>query len=331
MDLSIVIPAYNAADYIACCLRSVLICPKDTMTMECIVVNDGSKDETAAIVHRYQERDARIILLNKENGGVSDTRNYGLAHAKGTYIMFLDADDSLCEDAWEHIADAIHNSYGEFMSFSYLTLFENGKMVPQPLSIEDSVSTDSKEARRLMYASSEFNTCWGKLFLRDIVEQYRIQFRRDLPIGEDFLFVADYFSHCTSFFMSKAMILYYLQRSGSAMRSYSMEQRLNFTKILYEYNRDAVTACQDEELVRQMNVYYLRVVTNLFREYAGTHKGKELEEIYRNALDNVVIRDILDAIEENEISSKMKKLEFMMLKNNKIGILRRYFSLKAKI
>ena len=58
---------------------------------------------------------------------------------------------------------------------------------------------------------------------------------------------------------------------------------------------------------------------------------KRLKAEVKNALDNVVIRDILDAIEENEISSKMKKLEFMMLKNNKIGILRRYFSLKAKI
>lgn len=329
MDLSIIIPAYNSKDYIAACLRGVVTCPKDEITMECIVVNDGSKDDTAAIVHRYQERDARIVLCNKENGGVSDTRNYGLEHACGKYIMFLDADDQLCADAWEYIVPAVKKGYGDYVAFSYLTLYENGKIVPQPLPIQEVVSTQMQQARSLMYASSDFNTCWGKLFLRELIEKNNIRFRKDLPVGEDFLFVAEYFTYCQSCYMSKEMILYYLQRSGSAMRSYTMKQRLDFTKILYEYNKVAVEKYENQELIAQMQVYYFRVLTNLFREYAGICKGKQLTDIYRDALENETVKEILESVNEEQLYSKMKKLEYRLLKNQKIKLLKRYFALKA--
>lgn len=331
MDLSVIIPAYNAQGYIAASLRSVTRCLRDEIEMECIVVNDGSQDDTAAIVQRYQERDDRIVLLNKENGGVSDTRNFGLKHAKGKYIMFLDADDSLCEDAWEHIIPAIQKEYGDYIAFSYLTLYENGKITPQPLPLEDVYSAEMKQARSLMYASSDFNTCWGKLFRKEIIEENKISFRKDLPIGEDFLFVAEYFRYCKSCYMSKEMILYYLQRSGSAMRSYTMEQRLTFTRILYDYNKEIVESLADEELAKQMNVYYLRVLTNLFREYAGIQKGKQLVSVFEEALENETVNEILGKVEEEDIYSKMKKLEYKMLKKKKITMLKNYFCIKAKL
>lgn len=329
MELSVIIPAFNAKDYIATCLRSVLTCEKDTLEMECIVVDDGSKDETAVIVQRYIERDSRIKLIHKENRGVSDTRNYGLEQASGKYVMFLDADDRLCEEAWEYIVPAIKKEYGEYIAFSYLTLYENGKIKPQPLPLEAACSTEMQIAKRLMYASSDFNTCWGKLFKKELIEKHEIRFCKDLPIGEDYLFVAEYFSYCQSCYMSKEMILYYLQRSGSAMRSYTMEQRLGFTKILYEYNQARVKLYRDEALTREMNVYYLRVVTNLFREYAAVHKGKQLERIYETALENETVKEILSKVEKTDINSRMKKLEYGLLNNKRLGILRRYFSLKA--
>lgn len=232
MDLSIIIPAYNAQDYIAACLRSVVTCSKEAIDIECIVVNDGSKDDTESIVKRYIQRDSRIKLVNKDNGGVSDTRNCGLEHACGRYIMFLDADDKFAEDAWEYIIPIVHQEKYDFAAFSYYTWYENGKIVPQDLPLEKETAEDIQLARTFMYASSDFNACWGKIFSKDIIEKNKICFRKDLPIGEDFLFVAEYFSHCNHIYMSKAKVLYYLQRAGSAMRRYTMEQRLEFTKIL---------------------------------------------------------------------------------------------------
>lgn len=333
MDLSVIIPAYNMQNYIATCLRSVTRCPKDSFDMECLVINDGSSDDTAAIVKRYAQRDGRIRLINKENGGVSDTRNKGIEEASGRYLMFLDADDALWEDAWDYICGAVEEEYADFTAFSYITLYENGKTKLQMLPISDAISTDEQEARRLMYADSEFNTCWGKLFRKEIISENEIAFRTDLPVGEDFLFVAEYFSHCKSFFMTKAAILYYLQRSGSAMRSYSMDERLGFTKILYDFNVDAVAHCNDDVLKKRMQVYYLKVLTNLFYEYAKVYQSDKvgLEAAYQSALENQTVQTILEEVAEGAIPSKMKKFEYKLLKRGNVSQIRRYFSLKARL
>lgn len=333
MDLSVIIPAYNMQNYIATCLRSVTRCPKDAIDMECLVINDGSKDDTAAIVERYAQRDKRIRLINKENGGVSDTRNRGIEAADGRYLMFLDADDALWEDAWDYICAAVEEEYADFTAFSYITLYENGKTKMQMLPISDAISTDEQEAKRLMYADSEFNTCWGKLFRKEIISENEIAFRTDLPVGEDFLFVAEYFSHCKSFFMTKAAILYCLQRSGSAMLSYSMEERLGFTKLLYDFNVNAVAHCNDGVLKKRMQVYYLKVLTNLFYEYAKVYRAdrEKLEGAYQNALENPTVQTILEEVTESAISSKMKRFDYKLLKRGKVSQIRRYFSLKARL
>lgn len=342
MDLSIIIPAYNMQGYIASCLRSVTRCPnfendnknvslKNAIRMECIVVDDGSTDETAEIVNRYMQRDSRIKLVRKENGGVSDTRNRGILEAIGKYVMFLDADDMLCEDAWEQIIPIVKNEYADFSAFSYITLYENGKMKPQMLPIEDIVSTDINEARRLIYADSVFNTCWGKLFRKDIIIENNIQFRKELPIGEDFLFVAEYFSHCKNVFMSKAMIVYYLQRGGSAMRSYSMDKRLSYTQVLYEYNLNTVQQLQDDLLQKQMNVYYVKVLTNLFYEYAKLYKKDELKKIYEKAIEMPVVAEIINSAKKNDIESAYKRFEYGLLLKGNINSICIYFLIKAKL
>lgn len=333
MDLSVIIPAYNMQNYIATCLRSVTRCPKDSFDMECLVINDGSSDDTAAIVKRYAQRDGRIRLINKENGGVSDTRNRGIEAASGKYLMFLDADDALWEDAWDYICGAVEEEYADFTAFSYITLYENGKMKVHMLPVSDAVSTDEQEARQLMYADSEFNTCWGKLFRKEIISENEIAFRTDLPVGEDFLFVAEYFSHCKSFFMTKAVILYCLQRSGSAMLSYSMEERLGFTKLLYDFSVNAVAHCNDGVLKKRMQVYYLKLLTNLFYEYAKIYRAdrEKLEGAYQNALENPTVQTILEEVTESAISSKMKRFEYKLLKRGKVSQIRRYFSLKARL
>lgn len=333
MDLSVIIPAYNMQGYIAACLRSVTRCPRENINMECLVIDDGSMDDTAAIVKRYIQRDSRIKLVTKENSGVSDTRNKGLEAAMGKYIMFLDADDRLCEDAWENIEAAVEGEYADFMAFSYITLHENGSLKAQMLPLSEVVSTDEREARRLMYADSAFNTCWGKIFKSDIIHDNSITFRTDLPIGEDFLFVAEYFGHCKSFMMTKAMIVYYLQRGGSAMRSYGMDERLGFTRILYDFNVKAAAQYNDSELIKCMQVYYLKVLTNLFYEYAKVYRRdkESLSAMYQAALCDVTVKKILDEVKDCHISSIRKRYEYSLLMKGNVGQLRRYFSLKAML
>ena len=99
--VSVVVPAYNARKYLAECLESV--CAQTFTGWDLIVVDDGSVDDTAAIVRPYCERDPRIRLHIQENGGVASARNRGLALAdpQTEYFLFLDQDDFLHADALE--------------------------------------------------------------------------------------------------------------------------------------------------------------------------------------------------------------------------------------
>ena len=89
--ISIIIPIYNVEKYLRRCLESVQ--NQTFQDWEAICVNDGSPDNSADIVREFAARDARFKLVNKENGGLSDARNAGMAVASGEYILYLDSDD----------------------------------------------------------------------------------------------------------------------------------------------------------------------------------------------------------------------------------------------
>ncbi|MES2796052.1 MAG: glycosyltransferase family A protein [Bacteroidota bacterium] len=91
--VSIIVPCYNQAQYLDEALQSVL--DQSYQNWECVIVNDGSADYTAAVAKQWVEKDIRFVYLKKENGGLSSARNFGIAYAKGEFILPLDADDKI--------------------------------------------------------------------------------------------------------------------------------------------------------------------------------------------------------------------------------------------
>ena len=117
IKVSIIIPVYNAKKYLANTLDSVI---KQTYkNLEIILVNDGSTDNSKDICESYAKIDKRIKVINKENGGVSSARNYGLALAKGEYISFVDSDDFLFENMIETLVNDIQNTNAEIAVCGY--------------------------------------------------------------------------------------------------------------------------------------------------------------------------------------------------------------------
>lgn len=96
-QVSVIIPVYNVAQYLRQCLDSVT--GQTLSDIEIICVNDGSTDGSPAILEEYREKDGRIVVINRENGGVSAARNCGMEHARGKYVYFLDSDDYLDPEA----------------------------------------------------------------------------------------------------------------------------------------------------------------------------------------------------------------------------------------
>ena len=103
--VSIIVPVYNGEKTIERCLRSIQ--NQSYSNIEVLVVNDGSSDHTERIIRKYAQRDSRFRYIEKENSGVSDSRNVAMAEAKGDYFQFVDGDDYLIQTAYEHCLDIV--------------------------------------------------------------------------------------------------------------------------------------------------------------------------------------------------------------------------------
>ena len=119
MTLSIIIPIYNVADSLRRCVDSVLA--QRISDCELLLVDDGSTDESGRIADEYAAKHACIRCFHKPNGGLSDARNFGLQHAVGRYVTFVDSDDEVAADTYAPLLDALakHAEY-DIIAFTLL-------------------------------------------------------------------------------------------------------------------------------------------------------------------------------------------------------------------
>lgn len=147
VDVSIIVPAYNVADYVGPCLDSILA--QDTSaTFEVIVVNDGSMDGTREVIERYSG-DGHVTIIDQPNAGLAGARNTGIDHARGRYLMFVDSDDEIAPTHVEHLLAALCGSAADYVTSLYGNIDEQGKLL-------------SVERKRV------FGTAWGRLFKREV-------------------------------------------------------------------------------------------------------------------------------------------------------------------
>ena len=132
--ISIIIPVYNVEKYLRRCLDSVL---NQTFTdWVAICVNDGSPDNSAAILSEYAARDARFKIVTKENGGLSDARNAGMKHATGDYILFLDSDDFIHPQTLEIAYFLATRDGSDIVSFTYDRIYRPQLMIRHKLGMD---------------------------------------------------------------------------------------------------------------------------------------------------------------------------------------------------
>ena len=186
--VSIVVPAYNAAGYVEGCINSVLA--QSCGSFELIIVNDGSKDDTAAVVSAMAEKDTRVKLLTVENGGPAAAREHGLAAAdpEAEYVMFLDSDDLLLPDALEYALGGANGA--DMVIFGYTIVGVDGseRYYCEPEQLIDRAGM--AEALPRLYKANLLNQVWGKLYRASLIRNNGIRFR-DFRWGEDRLFIFD--------------------------------------------------------------------------------------------------------------------------------------------
>lgn len=134
--VSVVIPVYKTPEeYLRACIESIQ--NQSVKNSQIILVDDGSPDNCGAICDEYAEKDARILVLHKENGGVSSARNLGLQHVKGKYLTFVDSDDTLAVETWEKSIEIMEKTNAECAVFGWIN---NENHEPKPRKVAQDIT-----------------------------------------------------------------------------------------------------------------------------------------------------------------------------------------------
>lgn len=184
---SIIVPCYNVQDYLEECVNSILA--QTYGCFEIILVDDGATDSTPELCDQLAALDKRIYVYHKENGGLSDARNYGMEKAKGDYLIFVDSDDFITKQALEYFASVIGRSHPDVLLTRLTEYYGDNDIVEQDaemktffldgISAEKAMQWDMKKSKSTWPApkkilskrfTDKYNLCFLKGFLHEDVD-----------------------------------------------------------------------------------------------------------------------------------------------------------------
>lgn len=190
--ISVVVPIYNMGKSLSTCIESILV--QSFTDFEVLLIDDGSTDNSIEICNEYAQKDSRVRVFQKKNGGVSSARNLGIEKANGEWITFVDSDDFIPVDALLNLSkndceDLIIGGYKNHISDELISLQNETTIVK---------GVDLGEFLSLNINTSLFRTPWCKLFKKEIIIRENLKFDSSLIFGEDTVFVTSYLLFCSS-------------------------------------------------------------------------------------------------------------------------------------
>ena len=188
--LSIIVPVYNSEKYLGRCLDS--IASQSYKEWECLLIDDGSTDSSSEICKAYSEDDSRFKYIRKANGGVADSRNYGLQRALGEYIAFADNDDLLHPMMYQTLIDSLENTNSEISCCKYIKDFRSYDDVEKEIAVPiGGGQTDVLSDRESIYysivkgnqANGIEGLIWNKVYRKSVLNE--IWFNTNIALVDD--------------------------------------------------------------------------------------------------------------------------------------------------
>lgn len=283
--ISVVIPVYNVEPYIRACVESVL--QQSYKNLEIILVDDGSADRCPAICDEYAEKDARIKVIHKSNGGLSDARNAGIEAATGAYITLIDSDDSIHPAMISYLYNALIQNDADISFCQRQEIDENGAALPSKSEFSTFIVDGRNTCMEEFLKNRQIDTvAWGKLYKRSMFDDVRYPFGK---YHEDVFTTYKIIAKCNRMFIGEERYYNYRIRTASITQSsFSLkhldaieanEERAKFIEknypqlkryanagIIYAVNQCALRLAKSKpqesihtkQLIRNFQTYYRR-------------------------------------------------------------------------
>ena len=251
--VSIILPIYNAEKYLERCLESIIT--QTYANIEIILINDGSTDNSINIIKEYAIKDSRIIIIDKENEGVSVARNIGILKARGKYICFVDADDYIEKSMIEKMKCCIDKENVDLVRINYYNIMTNGKKIKGNIEKyanrifkKDEIKSELIEG----IISGEFPAFVYLLMIKR--GKINAMFPKDISYMEDTIFCIDLFLNCNSIYFLDETLYYYNLNEGSATQNpKNLEKNINAIILV----RDSIIKIMEKYNIKNPNIIYI--------------------------------------------------------------------------
>lgn len=210
--ISVIVPVYNSAPYLQQCINSIQ--SQSYSNLEIICINDGSTDNSLALLQTISQNDPRVIVLSQVNSGVSAARNAGLDVATGEYISFIDSDDILEPDMYEVLVNLATEHQADICHCGYKKIFQNGT-TKNVQGTEKLLVQNYMAATECLLTGKYFvGSLWNKLYKKELFTG--IQFDTSLKINEDILMNVQVFQRANKVVFWDVPKYHYFERASSS-------------------------------------------------------------------------------------------------------------------
>lgn len=270
--ISVIVPIYNVEKYICKCVNSIL--NQTYKNIEIFLVDDGSPDRCGKICDEYSQKDSRIRVIHKKNGGLSDARNVALDVMKGDYVTFIDSDDYIARDYISYLHKLIVNTHADISICEFKYVTEEGKIINHFHDNDKHIVMDREKALFELLNSNLFtNSAWGKLYSRKCFESIRYPYGR---LYEDVPTTYKTFLKSNKIIFGARPLYYYLYREQAISKQKFNEKRWDAVEFAEEMTCEIVTSYPSLKRIAKCRLFdsYLTIFSILnYNDYPEAYSS----------------------------------------------------------
>lgn len=314
-SVSVIVPVFNAEKYLIKCLDSLL--NQTLKSIEIILVNDGSTDNSPQILDKYAQIHKNIKVIHQKNQGPSVARNVGIENASGEYIGFVDSDDYVANDFYEILYNtAIKNSVDIVISDYYNIKGDAAKHCGHfPIPAHKVI--DKRDIKSIISKANESHVLWFSvkgIYKTDLIQNQKINYPTELSLGEETIFCLESFLSASSIYYIDKPFYYYVQTPNSLTRAKYKENLLKQLEDLYFFKKNVYKRYGFNDYVNDLNSYTMKHTLPMLISNELNHKEKFFQKIkeYRRIRNSTMIKNAYKNCSVNLIESKLKYLTILL-------------------
>lgn len=305
--ISIIVPVYNVEKYLEKCVYSIL--NQSYKNLEVILVNDGSNDNSGKICDELSREDSRIKVYHKDNGGLSDARNYGVAKANGEYVGFVDSDDYIDQYMYENLYKAIRKYNTQIAECGITRVYKNNKLRPHYDGEEYSLVVD-REGYLKEYLENRkvYGAAVCKLLSIDLAKVLKFP---DGKVYEDVFYTLELLKKVDKYTLISGNYYYYYIRGNSITTKKFSSRDMDYIEIIDkigEYTLNNYSKLKEKLFIRQGFAYL-----SIFNQIIQLNDYRQIPE-YSILIDK--LKNIRSNIIFNKLAPKSLKIAIILLNIN---------------